>query len=123
RGTNIRKQDTDGDGLSDGQEVSVGTNPLLRDTDGDGLDDRVEILSGTDPLDAASCSLALALQAVEIRPLSFALTVDTIIGEASRQLNVLGHLKGGTTIDLTSRAPQSPCLPGTQYTSSALTVL
>ena len=35
--------DTDGDGLSDGEEIARGTNPLVRDTDGDGYAD------GTDP--------------------------------------------------------------------------
>jgi len=43
--------DTDGDGLSDGEEVHVhGTDPLLVDTDGDGIDDGEEIALGTDPL-------------------------------------------------------------------------
>ena len=31
--------DTDGDGLIDGQEQSIGTNPLQTDTDGDGMND------------------------------------------------------------------------------------
>jgi len=50
------KQDTDGDGLSDGEEVSVhGTLPTRADTDQDGLSDREEIVNrGTDPLDADS---------------------------------------------------------------------
>ena len=43
--------DTDGDGLSDGQEVFIyGTDPTNPDTDGDGRDDRDELLTGTDPL-------------------------------------------------------------------------
>ncbi len=44
-------RDTDGDGLSDWDEVNVyRTNPLLPDTDGDGLSDGEEIRLGTDPL-------------------------------------------------------------------------
>ncbi|MDG6225458.1 MAG: transglutaminase domain-containing protein [Candidatus Thermoplasmatota archaeon] len=44
--------DTDGDGLSDGEEVLIyGTNPLMADTDGDGLTDYEEVMIyGTDPL-------------------------------------------------------------------------
>ena len=54
--TDPQVADTDGDGLSDGTEVSVyGTNPLLADTDGDGLDDGQELnVTGTDPLNADS---------------------------------------------------------------------
>jgi Bacterial TSP3 repeat len=46
--------DTDGDGLSDSLEVTLGTNPLLPDTDGDRLNDGVEIAHGSNPLDPAS---------------------------------------------------------------------
>lgn len=42
--------DTDGDGLSDREEVDLGTSPLRIDTDGDGLSDAEEIaIHGTDP--------------------------------------------------------------------------
>ena len=45
--------DTDGDGLSDWDEVfRHGTDPNQADTDGDGLSDASEILAGTNPLDA-----------------------------------------------------------------------
>ena len=47
--------DTDGEGLSDSDEIHVhGTNPLLQDTDGEGQSDRVEVIAGTDPLDPGS---------------------------------------------------------------------
>lgn len=42
--------DTDGDGLTDGQEQLLGTNPLDSDTDHDGLLDGDEITFGTNPL-------------------------------------------------------------------------
>lgn len=42
--------DTDGDGLSDGLDYEIGTNPDSPDTDGDGLSDGLEHLGGTDPL-------------------------------------------------------------------------
>ena len=56
--------DTDGDGLTDGEENDLGTNPNNPDTDGDGLTDGEEVLvvddpsttavpeEATDPLDA-----------------------------------------------------------------------
>ncbi len=56
--------DTDGDGLTDGEEADLGTNPNDPDTDGDGLTDGEEVLvvddpntdavpeNATDPLDA-----------------------------------------------------------------------
>jgi len=51
-GTNRLVADTDADGLLDGDEVNVhGTDPLIQDTDGDGLTDGQEVnLHGTDPL-------------------------------------------------------------------------
>lgn len=55
-GTNPNNFDTDGDGLSDGNEVNdYGTNPLAPDSDGDGLTDRYEVDHGLDPLVADSC--------------------------------------------------------------------
>ncbi|OGU04762.1 MAG: hypothetical protein A2W29_13330 [Gemmatimonadetes bacterium RBG_16_66_8] len=46
--------DTDGDGLSDAAEATLGTNPRVADTDGDGFSDLAETRSyRTDPLSAA----------------------------------------------------------------------
>ncbi|MBF9647496.1 YSIRK-type signal peptide-containing protein, partial [Streptococcus pseudopneumoniae] len=50
KGTDPLKQDTDGDGLTDKQEIDKGTDPLKQDTDGDGLTDKQEVDKGTDPL-------------------------------------------------------------------------
>jgi len=45
--------DTDGDGLSDRNEVALGTSPTNPDSDGDSLSDGEEVLTfGTNPLDA-----------------------------------------------------------------------
>jgi len=55
-GSNPLEFDSDGDGLSDGEEVLVyGSDPLATDSDGDGLSDGDEVLDyGTDPLLADS---------------------------------------------------------------------
>ncbi len=50
--------DTDGDGLSDGEELTFGldgfiTRPDMPDTDGDGYSDGDEYIAGTDPMDPA----------------------------------------------------------------------
>ncbi len=47
RGTNPMSNDSDGDGVFDGYEVSVGLNPLSPDSDGDGVSDYDEVASET----------------------------------------------------------------------------
>ncbi len=69
-GTNSNIADTDGDGLSDGEEVNgYGSNPHIRDTDGDGFDDGFEVSTGFSPTSGASTpdSLSSILTAVEYR--------------------------------------------------------
>jgi len=46
--------DIDGDGISNAQEVSLGTFPYKADSDGDGIDDPTEVEAGTDPVDPRS---------------------------------------------------------------------
>ncbi|MFK7929109.1 MAG: hypothetical protein AB8H79_13030 [Myxococcota bacterium] len=47
--------DTDGDGLTDGEEAELGTDPSVADTDEDGLNDGAEVNThDTDPLDSDS---------------------------------------------------------------------
>jgi len=54
-GTDPSKKDTDGDGLDDYKEIfEYGTDPTNPDTDGDGYTDYFEIKSYTDPLDPNS---------------------------------------------------------------------
>ncbi len=43
-------EDTDGDGLSNQEEIVAGSNPTVADTDGDGATDADEIWAGSDPL-------------------------------------------------------------------------
>jgi hypothetical protein len=46
--------DTDEDGLTDEEELSIGTDPQLKDTDADNYWDSWELTEGTDPLDPGS---------------------------------------------------------------------
>jgi len=49
-GTNPTKADTDGDGLSDKDEINrYNTNPIKADSDGDGINDYQEIQKGLNP--------------------------------------------------------------------------
>ena len=56
--TNPRLNDTDNDGLSDGEELfNHLTDPTHNDTDGDGMPDGWEVKYGLDPLDSADALL------------------------------------------------------------------
>jgi YD repeat-containing protein len=46
--------DPDGDGLTNAQEIALGTDPLNPDTDGDGSPDGLEVALGSDPLNPRS---------------------------------------------------------------------
>jgi uncharacterized delta-60 repeat protein len=60
-GTSPTNSDSDGDGLTDGQEVNTyHTNPNIADTDGDGFSDSFEISTGFSPTSAASTPDALS---------------------------------------------------------------
>src|SRR3989454_7115852 len=116
-GTDPRNRDTDGDGLSDGDEVNTHhTNPLLGDTDGDGIPDGVEVRSGSDPLDKNSYDLKAATASSIVHPSSFVLTTSVLFPSASQLLSwKVTLIDGKTTLDLTSDLR-------TQYSSSALTI-
>ena len=114
-GTDPHNADTDGDGLTDGDEVNrYHTSPLLWDTDGDGISDGLEVGIGTDPLDGSSFNLAAALASIAVTPGSFLLSFNTISGDASVHLTVRGTMLDGRPIDLTAR--------GVNYSSSDLTI-
>lgn len=48
-GTDPNNADSDNDGISDGDEVRGGTDPRNPDSDGDGISDGEELTNGTDP--------------------------------------------------------------------------
>lgn len=50
----FKTRDFDNDGLTDLEELAMGTNPINWDTDGDGLSDYWEIMNGMHPISAAA---------------------------------------------------------------------
>jgi DNA-binding beta-propeller fold protein YncE len=83
-GTDPLLQDTDSDGLSDGDEVNIyGTNPLLADTDGDGYDDGVEVAAGTDPNDPLSYPVTPEVPAL---PLPGSVLLAAALAAVSRRM-------------------------------------
>jgi len=110
------QEDFDNDALTNLREFQLGTGLRTFDTDGDGIGDGLEVQTGSDPLDLNSYNLAQALRSIQATPTQIALTVNTIIGVASRQLTVTGTLVDGNTINLTSRTR------GTNYNSSNLSI-
>ena len=50
----IASEDPDNDGLTNGQEVAIGTEPFNSDTDGDGYNDGLEVNAGSNPNDPDS---------------------------------------------------------------------
>jgi hypothetical protein len=116
-GTDIRNPDTDGDRLSDGQEINqYRTNPLVRDTDGDGVGDGLEVQAGSDPLNAGSVNYGPILSRLDVTPESFVLIVNSLNPNAYTQLNVRATLVDDSVVDLTSGAR------GTTYSSSNLNI-
>lgn len=110
-GTDPRNPDSDGDGISDGDELKCTrgfcTNPLVADTDGDGIRDGTELATGSNPTDASSFNLAGALRSLRVTPGNFTLVVNSITGSASVQLTVTGTLIDGFEINLTSAQRQT----------------
>jgi hypothetical protein len=53
--------DADNDGLTNEQEIALGTDPLKADTDGDGYSDKVEVDAGSDPLNPLSKPISIPI--------------------------------------------------------------
>ena len=62
---NEKDIDDDNDGISDEEEIIIGTNPLITDTDNDGINDGDEIEVGTDPLVPNEIDIEESLEIVE----------------------------------------------------------
>jgi hypothetical protein len=77
--------DSDGDGLSDIDELRFGSDPLVQDTDGDGVNDGDEVAQGSDPTDPTDGGIAPPPEElVEIE-----LTVGDPSGSQSERYNLI----------------------------------
>jgi large repetitive protein len=121
-GTDVNKKDSDGDSISDGEELVLGadgfiTNPLLVDSDADGLSDSVEITVGSDPGDGNDTNFADAVTSISSSPSNVIMTFNGIDSEVSTKLRINATILDGSRIDVTSKNN------GTTYSSSNLTIV
>ncbi len=80
------KVDSDGDGLSDGDEVmKYKTNPLNKDTDGGTVEDGVEVKRGTDPLNAEDDVVKVGVPII-LEGITFDVNKSTIKPESEETL-------------------------------------
>lgn len=109
-GSNPLNADTDGDGLSDFDEVrTYFTDPILTDSDGDGMSDFREINAGSDPNDPASCF------AVSLTPLPIGGMRLTWQGKTGRHYRVNRCDQLGSGAYTTLATGVSGMEPQTQY--------
>jgi YD repeat-containing protein len=80
--------DSDGDGLSDAQEILIGTDPFNPDTDGDGFSDGVEVASGSDPLDP-NCTPLNCRRSGEVESVAFSVVNTTALISAPHEADSL----------------------------------
>lgn len=82
-----KRRDTDGDGLSDYDEVhSYGSSPFLSDTDGDGIPDNVELAHGTNP--ACPEGQRCATSVIDVSALASTNTLDVPVDIAKLSTGV-----------------------------------
>ncbi|MDP3703837.1 MAG: FG-GAP-like repeat-containing protein, partial [Candidatus Omnitrophota bacterium] len=81
--------DSDGDGLTDGAEVALGTDPNRADTDGDGVSDNDEVTLGSDPKNSSSVPNFFLLNEVMFQPSTGPQWVE-IVNRSLIPLNLTG---------------------------------
>ena len=100
----VNKIDTDGDGLTDDQEIALGLQPTKADTDGDGYSDSIEVTLGTDPRGASSTPGAQYFVAQHDRTAALAAMTMMSIPQATNFIDFL--LNVPTDLPKTVNIPQ-----------------
>lgn len=100
--TYVMLSDSDGDGLSDGQEVNIyKTNPIKIDSDGDGITDDREIANGTNPNAADADRIVISRK-----------TSNVIIGGAPGLVSVAISGSGDIANSLNTGIASDVTMPG-----------
>lgn len=101
RAAPILGEDYDGDGLTDKQELVLGTAPFAADSDGDGYDDGEEVARQSDPMDTFSIPLTQDISASltargEDGALRLVICIHEPQSELSKSMVRLGVLRNGS---------------------------
>jgi hypothetical protein len=119
-GTDPLRADTDGDGVSDYDEVNLyHTNPLMADTDSDGVSDADELVASSDPNDPSSTFKIATI--TKPSPGVFALTWSGVTGRNYRVLRSNEPGFTNYTVIGSGIAGQQPFTSFTDYTLGATT--
>ena len=129
--------DADVDGVTNGQEIAIGTDPLNSDTDGDHYPDGLEVALGSDPLNPASIPVIPAANGylvsklfsmeIAISPAAASPQNYTAVGRAFSMLNSTSPVPTGQSFTINGLpfsmlSPVSPATTSPQtYTVSGLT--
>jgi len=90
--------DSDGDGLTNGQEAQLGTDLLNPDTDADGYSDGVEVASGSNPLDPSCTPVTCRIAPGEIDSVGVSLANYGVLSLNPNEIDTLISLVNTTAI-------------------------
>ena len=109
------QSDCDDDGLTTSEESDLGTDPNDEDTDGDGIEDGEEVLNGSDPLDPCDPNLIPDCNPDSI-DLSIEKTASRIGALVGEEISFTITLTNETMDRIASARVQEPLNNGTGFT-------